>query len=77
MDSERLLLTVIFYGILLFSIAWLTERYGYKIKQTWLRPLVYTLSIGVYCSSWTFLGAAGQASNKGWHYLPLYLGLFY
>ena len=74
MDSERLLLTVIFYGILLFSIAWLTERYGYKIKQTWLRPLVYTLSIGVYCSSWTFLGAAGQASNKGWHYLPLYLG---
>lgn len=74
MDSERLLLVVIAYGGLLFAIAWLTERYGYKIKQPWWRSLVYTLSIGVYCSSWTFLGAAGQASNSGWHYLPIYLG---
>jgi signal transduction histidine kinase/Na+/proline symporter/CheY-like chemotaxis protein len=74
MDSERLLLTVIFYGILLFTIAWLTEHYGHLLKQTWWRPLVYTFSLGVYCSSWTFLGAAGQASVSGWHYLPLYLG---
>ena len=74
MNSEHLLLTVIFYGILLFTIAWLTERYGYKLKQTWWRPLVYSLSLGVYCSSWTFLGAAGQASSSGWHFFPLYFG---
>lgn len=74
MDNEHLLLIVIFYGVLLFTIAWITERYGYKIKQAWWRPLVYSLSIGVYCSSWTFLGAVGQASNNGWHFLPVYLG---
>jgi len=74
MDSERLLLIVTCYGILLFAIAWLTERYGHKINKPWWRPLVYTLSIGVYCSSWTFLGAVGQAANSGWHFLPIYLG---
>lgn len=74
MDNEHLLLIVIFYGILLFTIAWLTERYGYKLKQAWWRPLVYSLSLGVYCSSWTFLGATGQASSSGWHFFPLYFG---
>jgi Na+/proline symporter/signal transduction histidine kinase/ActR/RegA family two-component response regulator len=74
MDSETLLLIVSGYGGLLFTIAWLTERYGHRIKQPWWRPLVYTLSIGVYCSSWTFLGAVGQAVNSGWHFLPVYLG---
>jgi signal transduction histidine kinase/Na+/proline symporter/CheY-like chemotaxis protein/PAS domain-containing protein len=74
MDSQSLLLIVIFYGALLFAIAWLTERYGHKINKPWWRPLIYTLSIGVYCSSWTFLGAVGQAVNSGWHFLPIYLG---
>jgi Na+/proline symporter/signal transduction histidine kinase/CheY-like chemotaxis protein len=74
MDSESLLLIVTLYGALLFAIAWLTERYGHKINKSWWRPLVYTLSIGVYCSSWTFLGAVGQAANSGWHFLPIYLG---
>ena len=74
MDSERLLLIVTGYGALLFTIAWLTERYGHLIIKSWWRPLVYTLSIGVYCSSWTFLGAVGQAVNSGWHFLPIYLG---
>jgi Na+/proline symporter/signal transduction histidine kinase/CheY-like chemotaxis protein len=74
MDNEILLIIVTAYGALLFAIAWLTERYGHKINKTWWRPLVYTLSIGVYCSSWTFLGAVGQAANSGWHYLPIYLG---
>lgn len=74
MDSQSLLLIVTCYGILLFAIAWLTERYGHKINKPWWRPLIYTLSIGVYCSSWTFLGAVGQAVNSGWHFLPIYLG---
>lgn len=74
MNSERLLMIVTCYGALLFAIAWVTERYGHRIIKTWWRPLVYTLSIGVYCSSWTFLGAVGQAVDGGWHFLPIYLG---
>ncbi len=74
MNSETLLLLVVIYGAALFAIAWLVERYSGRWELPWLRPLVYTLSIGVYCSSWTFLGAVGQAVDNGWNYLPIYLG---
>ncbi len=74
MDGQLLLFLVFIYGALLFSVAWLSERYGHKIQMPWWRPLVYTLSLGVYCSSWTFLGAVGQAVESGWLYLPIYLG---
>ena len=74
MDSQALLLLVFFYSGLLFAIAWLAERYGHRLRQPWWRPLIYTLSIGVYCSSWTFLGAVGQAVENGWSFLPIYLG---
>lgn len=74
MDSQLLLLLVCVYSGLLFAIAWLAERYGNRLKADWWRPLVYTLSIGVYCSSWTFLGAVGQAVENGWEFLPIYLG---
>lgn len=74
MDSQLLLLLVCVYSGLLFAIAWIAERYGNRWHAHWWRPLVYTLSIGVYCSSWTFLGAVGQAVENGWQYLPIYLG---
>lgn len=74
MDSQLILVLVCLYSGLLFAIAWLAERYGHRLQQPWWRPLVYTLSIGVYCSSWTFLGAVGQAVESGWDFLPIYLG---
>ncbi|MEO1046580.1 MAG: PAS domain-containing hybrid sensor histidine kinase/response regulator [Pseudomonadota bacterium] len=36
--------------------------------------LVHALSIGVYCTSWTFFGAVGSAAVSGWQFLPIYLG---
>ncbi len=74
MNSQLLLLLVCIYGGLLFAIAWLAERYSHYLNQSWWRPLVYCLSIGVYCSSWTFLGAVGTAVENGWHYFSIYLG---
>jgi Na+/proline symporter/signal transduction histidine kinase len=72
MDSNSLLLYALLYGALLFYIAWYTERRG-GIGQRW-RPVVYSLSLAVYCSSWTFLGAVGRAVDSGWSFLPIYLG---
>lgn len=74
MDSQLSLVLVCLYGGLLFAIAWLSERYGHRLRLPWWRPLVYTLSIGVFCSSWTFLGSVGQAVEDGWNFLPIYLG---
>lgn len=75
MDNSQLLFLVFIYGALLFTIAWVSEQPGSGMSGVrWWRPLIYALSIGVYCSSWTFLGAVGQAVEHGWHYLPIYLG---
>lgn len=72
MDSQILLFYAFVYGALLFYVAWYTERRG-GVSQRW-QPLIYSLSIAVYCSSWTFLGAVGQAVDGGWSFLPIYLG---
>ncbi|KUR76910.1 PAS-domain containing protein [Novosphingobium sp. FSW06-99] len=61
---------------LLFTVAWLVEartvgRAGAMPPR--LRHMVYTLGLGVYCSSWTFYGAVGSVVREGWNYLPIYL----
>lgn len=57
---------------LLFLIAWIGDR------QTGLTggraPIVYSLSIGVYCTSWTLYGAVGVAAHSGLNYLAIYVG---
>ncbi|MGT0149881.1 hypothetical protein ACT691_11225 [Vibrio metschnikovii] len=35
--------------------------------------MIYSLSIAVYCTSWTFYGTVGQASANPWSFLPIYL----
>ena len=55
----------------LFFIAWYGDR-----KSSWLahwRPIIYSLSITVYCTSWIFYGTVGQASANPWFFVPLYL----
>ncbi|MGR6832539.1 PAS domain-containing hybrid sensor histidine kinase/response regulator [Aliivibrio wodanis] len=56
---------------LLFLIAWYGDR-----QKGWLaqyRPWIYSLSIAVYCTSWTFYGTVGQATSNPWSFLPIYL----
>ncbi|WP_339668931.1 hybrid sensor histidine kinase/response regulator [Dasania marina] len=72
MDSQLLLLCAFIYAAILFYIAWRSEFW--QFKQAWVQPVLYSLSLAVYCSSWTFLGAVGQAVDNGWSFLPIYLG---
>ncbi len=37
-------------------------------------PWVYTLSLGVYCTAWTYYGSVGRAATSGLWFLPIYLG---
>lgn len=74
MTNQIFLLFVFGYAGLLFFIAWLAERFRSSFQKGWWRPVIYALSIGVYCSSWTFMGAVGTATNSGWLFLPIYLG---
>lgn len=63
------------YAMLLFAIAFWAERRAQAGRIGWLRsPFVYTLSISVYCTGWTFYGAVGSAARNGFEFVTIYLG---
>ncbi|WP_449429628.1 hybrid sensor histidine kinase/response regulator [Rhodanobacter umsongensis] len=69
-----LLLVSLLYVGLLFLVAWVGDRRPLYPRQPRLRPIVYSLALAVYCTSWTFYGAVGTAARSGLSYLPIYLG---
>lgn len=63
------------YVVFLFIVAALAERRAEQNKFTFLTsPIVYTLSISVYCTAWTFYGAVGYAARSGLEFLTIYIG---
>ncbi|WP_145106221.1 sodium:solute symporter family transporter [Cereibacter sediminicola] len=75
MPFDILVLACLCYVILLFLVAFLVERRSVGEALPWLRsPLVYTLSLSIYCTAWTFYGAVGYAARSGLEYLTIYLG---
>jgi Na+/proline symporter/signal transduction histidine kinase/ActR/RegA family two-component response regulator len=69
-----LLLVALLYVGVLFVVAYAGDRRPLYPRQPRLRPIVYSLALAVYCSSWTFYGAVGTAARDGLGYLPIYLG---
>ena len=61
------------YITILFFIAFIGDRYKRKLYKSY-QPIIYALTLGVYCTSWSFLGTTGQASNNVLSHLPIYLG---
>jgi PAS domain S-box-containing protein len=59
------------YLVLLFLIAWWGDRQRRRAARA---PIVYSLGIGVYCTSWTLFGAVGEAAQNGLDYLAIYIG---
>lgn len=74
-DATLIVLFAIAYIGVLFAIAWAGDIW---MKRRAIsangRPLIYALSIGVYCSTWTFFGSVGRASSTGWDFLAVYIG---
>jgi signal transduction histidine kinase/Na+/proline symporter len=72
MPMTLLALTLGWLG-LLFALARLAEaREAFRRLST--HPLVYSLSLGVYATSWTFLGAVGLAREQGLTFLAVSVG---
>jgi Na+/proline symporter/signal transduction histidine kinase len=63
-------LAVAYVGAL-FLLAWFGDRL--RVTGT-ARPLIYSLSLAVYCTSWTFYGSVGLAAETGYDFIPVYLG---
>jgi Na+/proline symporter/nitrogen-specific signal transduction histidine kinase len=72
MNNYTLIIIIVLYLTVLFYIAFIADK-GKKSK--WVNnPYVYTLSLAVYCSAWTFYGSVGIAASTGIDFLPIYLG---
>lgn len=60
------------YLAVLFGIAWFAEK---NARSKWVNnPYVYTLSLAVYCSAWTYYGSIGMAAESGVRFFTIYLG---
>lgn len=72
---DVLVLVCLGYVAFLFAVAFLVERRARARPLGWLRsPVIYTLSLSIYCTAWTFYGAVGYAVRSGLEFLTIYFG---
>ncbi len=75
LSPDFVILTAVGYVGLLFLLAYLSDARAKSGSVGFLRsPIVYTLSISVYCTSWTFYGAVGTAARNGLEFAAIYMG---
>ncbi|MEN2990889.1 PAS domain-containing hybrid sensor histidine kinase/response regulator [Tistrella sp. BH-R2-4] len=76
MDSWLVLSLSLTYLAALFAIAWRGDRIAARRASLTQRraPLLYALSLAVYCTSWTFYGAIGRAATGGFDFVSIYVG---
>ncbi len=73
-DSYLIATLALTYLATLFLIAWFGDFWLRAWQSSGGRPLIYALSIAVYCTSWTFFGSVGLASMTGYDFLAVYIG---
>lgn len=64
---------LLYMGVL-FAIATFAERRKQQGRSIIQHPWVYTLSLAVYCTAWTFYGSVGRAASSGIEFLTIYIG---
>ena len=75
LSVDLLLFVCLGYVALLFALAFYVDRRARQGHARWIQsPIIFTLSISVYCTSWTFYGAVGSAARNGLEFITIYLG---
>ena len=59
---------------LLFAIAYYADKRADAGRSIIASPYVYSLSLAVYATAWTFYGSVGRAASDGVGFLPIYIG---
>ena len=71
--ASALALSLAYLGVL-FAVAMWGDRRADRGRSLIGSPWIYTLSLAVYCTAWTFYGSVGLAAQSGLAFLPVYLG---
>lgn len=69
-----LIVVSLIYIAVLFAIAWRGDSQAKRHGPGRRRPIVYSLALAVYCTSWTFYGAVGEAATSGWSFASIFVG---
>lgn len=73
LDLAALFAIAVGYLSLLFLIAYIADR-GWLPRKLVQHPAIYALSLGVYCTTWSYYGSVGLAQDQGLLFLTIYLG---
>ena len=73
MQGWGIVLAALAYVALLFVVAHWGDRNRETLRRR-DRGTIYALSLAIYCTSWTFFGAVGQATTAGLDFLAIYVG---
>ncbi len=74
LKTEAILFFSFGYMALLFAIAFFGDRHAKIGRSIVSNPYIYTLSLAVFCTAWTFYGSVGRAAATGIGFLPIYIG---
>ena len=74
LHGSVIILTSFAYLGLLFMIAYYADARADQGRSVINSPYVYSLSLAVYATAWTFYGSVGRAASDGYGFLPVYLG---
>src|SRR5512145_2198963 len=58
----------------LFGIAFWADKRADARRSVIANPYIYSLSLAVYATAWTFYGSVGRAASTGVGFLPIYIG---
>jgi Na+/proline symporter len=74
LHGTAIIITSFGYLGLLFAIAYYADQRADAGRPVIASPYVYSLSLAVYATAWTFYGSVGRAASDGVGFLPIYIG---
>jgi len=74
LHGSIIIFTSFAYLGLLFAIAYYADKRADAGRPVIASPYVYSLSLAVYATAWTFYGSVGRAAADGVGFLPIYIG---
>ncbi len=74
LHGSIIIFTSFAYLGLLFAIAYYADKRADAGRPVIASPYIYSLSLAVYATAWTFYGSVGRAAGDGVGFLPIYIG---
>lgn len=74
MSKIIIILCSVLYLLSLFAVGYYAEVRARLKKSIINNPYIYSLSLAVFCTAWTFFGSVGRATSTGVEFLFIYIG---